>query len=192
MAQLLDAPEARLLAILTSGRGTSGMGSEAAARAIAADFFRRFPSNAPAGEDRVGAESIDRGLELEWADLGDVPAADNELNGVQSRVCRVNVRVTYAYGPEADNFVVTQGSESASVVVLNARKRALSDAEVIRRALCFPVLFQDTGAETSDPVIYNVTRVGRAATAIVGPGRLECVSPFDVEIQYTTLSAHAP
>jgi len=192
MAQLLDAPEARLLAILTSGRGASGMGAEAAARAIAADFFRRFPSNAPAGEDRVGSESIDRGLELEWVDLGDVPAADNELNGVQSRACRVNVRVTYAYGPEADNFVVAQGSESAGTVVLNARKRALSDAEKIRRALCFPTLFQDAGVEASDPVIYNVTRVGSATVALVGPGRLECVSPFLVEIEYTTLTAYAP
>lgn len=192
MAQLLDAPESRLLAILTTGRGTSGMGSEAAARAIAADYFRRFPSNAPAGEDRVGAESIDRGLELEWADLGDVPLADNEMNGVQSRVCRVNVRVTYVHGPEADNFAVTQGSESASTVALNARKRALSDAEKIRRALCFPVLFQDTGAESSDPVIYNVTRVGRSTVAPLGAGRLECVSPFDVEIQYTTLTAYSP
>ena len=47
------------------------------------------------------------------------------MNGVQSRVCRVNVGDLHVHGPEADNFAVTQGSESASTVALNARKRAL-------------------------------------------------------------------
>lgn len=194
MAQLLDVPETRLLAILTGGRGADGtLGSQAQSASLAATVFRRLPQNAPAEESGVGGESVDRGLELEWADLGDTPDSDNEQNAVQSRIARCNVRVLYALGAGASGFVYAQGSEVAATVALNARKRALSDAERIRRALCFPALFQDgAGDSVSDPVIYNVTRIGRASCGVIGDERLVCVSAFDVEIQYTHLGSYNP
>ena len=191
MTALLTGFVARVDAILSQGRGADGaLGAQAQVRSIPAGVFRPPPNNAPLGDATLGTESYDRAYRREELSIEDDPYANNTLSSSQLRVMRVALDVGYVYG-EASTFIRTWPgtTESASAVVWEARQRAISDAERIKRALCFQPLYQAAG---DDPAIVVITRSGATEINDLGAGRLVARTVFSVTLQLNVSEDYDP
>lgn len=184
MTALLDGFRTRVLDILCSGRGVDGsLGVPAQQRAIAANRYRPSPNNAPL--ESVGGESFDRSVRIAPQSIGDTPFANNELSSAQLRVMTVLIDVGYVQGT-TPTFVDTKGGEVAATVQYTARERAISDAEMIKRALTFPALYQDMA---DDPMIVEIHRDGRSEIADMGD-RIICRTPYSVTLQLNATTTY--
>ena len=191
MTVLLAGVTARVDAILSQGRGADGsLGTPAQVRSIPAGVFRPSPNNAPLTDERVGTESFDRAYRREELTIQDEPYANNTLSSSQLRVMRVALDVGYVYG-QASAFIHTWpgSTESAATVIWEARSRAISDAERIKRALCFQPLYQ--GA-SDDPVIVCITREGATEFQDLGAGRLIARTVFSVTLELDVSQDYDP
>ena len=94
----LSAVEARLDAILASGRGVNGaLGSAAQARAIAAGTFRRQSDNAALDDPSFPAEAFDRGYTLRFTAAAPDPATNTPFQTPQFSRITLVVTVGYIY-----------------------------------------------------------------------------------------------
>lgn len=191
MTALLTGFRTRLDAILSGGRGSDGsLGVPAQTRSIPAGVFRATPNNAPITDPTLGTESVDRAYRIEELSIEDDPYANNTLSSAQLRVMLVALDVGYVYG-EASAFIRTWPgtTESASAVVWEARQRAISDAERIKRAVCFQPLNQESG---DDPIIVVITRSGASVINDLGAGRLSCRTVLSVTLQLNVNEDYDP
>lgn len=184
MAALLDGFRTRVLAIVCNGRGADGtLGSQAQNRSIAANRYRPSANNAPL--ESLGTESFDRAVRVAPVSIGDTPFINNELSSAQLRVTSVMLDVGYVQGT-TPAFVDAKGGESAATVQYTARERAISDAEMIKRALTFPELYQAAG---DDPEIVEIHRDGRSEVVEMGD-RIICRTVYSVTLQLNATTTY--
>jgi hypothetical protein len=184
----LSAIEARLDAILASGRGTDGsLGTEAQARAIAAGTFRRQSDNAALDDPGFPAEAFDRGYTLRFTAAAPDPATNNPYQSPQFSRLTLVVTVGYLYSAALPALVDAQGSETQAAAVFRADRRALSDGWRIERALVFPAL---RGLDT-DPVMVVCSRVATQWQDL-GGGRSLGITTMELVLQADELSAYGP
>lgn len=184
MTALLTGFRTRVLDIVCNGRGADGsLGAQAQNRSIAANRYRPSANNAPL--ESLGAESFDRAVRVAPASIGDEPFANNELSSAQLRVMSVFIEVGYAQGA-TPAYIDAKGSEVAATVQYTARERAISDAEMIKRALTFPELYQASG---DDPEIVVITRNGRSEVTEMAD-RVVCRTVYDVTLQLNATTAY--
>ena len=191
MTALLTGFVARVDAILSQGRGVNGaLGTGAQERSITAGVFRPTPNNAPLTDESVGTESFDRAYRREELTIEDDPYANNTMSSAQMRVLNVAIEVGYVYG-QASAFIRTWPgtTESASAVVWEARQRAVSDAERLKRALCFRDLYQDSA---DDPMIVVIRRNGQTVLTDLGAGRLTSRTVYSVTLQLNVNEDYDP
>ena len=99
--------------------------------------------------------------------------------GEAIRTARFTLLVAYAEGPALEDYVhVASVTETQATAAANARKRALSDAERIRRALCFPALY--SGGVS--PEIVSLSREGASTVERLFEGVLLCATTYRVVI----------
>lgn len=191
MTALLTGLRSRIDAILSEGRGVDGsLGAQAQIRAIPAGAFRGTPDNCPLTDAQLGAESVDRAYAVTFLSSSDDPLTNRVLSSAQVRTVVVVLDVGYVYGQLAAFVHPWPGStESASTVVWQASQRAISDAERIKRALCFFGLYQHSG---DDPAIVSIARNGASQVVDLGAGRLSCRTLFDVMIQLDVTEDYDP
>lgn len=184
MASLFKAFEDRLAAILETGAGS--------ARTIPSGWFRRSADRQSLLDPAYPAERFDRAYELEYVSIEDLPGAApaNPYDPSQLREVLVNLRVGYAYGAASDDQVARAPSttETAAFAVLNARRRALEDAERIWRCLNWAA---NWGA-LSGPALVDCQRVGAAVIDDLGGGRLVCTTPLRVRLDADVTEAYLP
>ena len=175
MTAYLDEIETRLGAVLFSGRGADGaLGSDALARSIPEGRFRWSQDGVSQRDPAIPAAERDRALSIDWESISDSDDS-NELDGEAIRWARFTLLVAYAEGPALEDYVhVASVTETQATAVANARKRALSDAERIRRAICFPALF---GGGTS-PTIIGCDREGASVVERLTEGVLLCATTY--------------
>ena len=190
MAQLFDDIESRIHAVLCTGRGTSGMSGDAAARAITAAQFRRPTTDASVRDPAYPAEEFDRAVQIEWLAVGDVNEASNEYDGTAIRVARCNILVGYFAAPALSGLARVLGSETASGAVTHWRRRALGDADRIKRALCFAEIAAGTLASTVEWI--GCTRDGETTLEEIGEGRALSITTYRINFAYPLATAFAP
>lgn len=192
MPQILDALETRIVSIMEQNRGGTGMSSDAAARALPDARWRRSVDNAALRDPRYEPTAFDRAYELDWSAIGDFPDVENPLDGTTLRELWLNLNVGHAYGVAASNQVdIASGTfEDAATSVINAKKRALSDAERIKRALTFSEIF--SGALGSSITWVGCVRRGRTTTEDLGGGKLLSVTPYQIIISQAPSVTYDP
>lgn len=190
MAQLFDDVEDRIHAVLCQGRGASGMSSDAAARSVTSGHFRRPQTDASVRDPAYPAEEFDRAVQIEWLAVGDVNEASNEYDGVAIRVARCNLLVGYFAAPALSGLARIIGSETAAGAVTHWRRRALGDAERIKRALCFAEIAAGTLASTVEWV--GCTRDGETTLEDIGEGRALSITPLRITLAYPLATAFTP
>ena len=164
----LSAVEARLDAILASGRGVNGaLGSAAQARAITAGTFRRQSDNAALDDPSFPAEAFDRGYTLRFTAAAPDPATNNPFQTPQFSRITLVVTVGYLYSAALPAFVDAQGTET--------------------QALVFPDL---RGLDT-DPVMVVCSRTATQWQDL-GGGRSLGITTLDLVLQADETSAYGP
>ena len=190
MAQLFDDVEDRVHAVVCTGRGTSGMSSDAAARAITTAQFRRPTTDASVRDPAYPAEEFDRAVQIEWLAVGDVNDVSNEYDGTAIRTARCNLLVGYFAAPALSALARILGSETAAGAVTHWRRRALGDAERIKRALCFAEIASGTLSSTVEWV--GCTRDGETTLEELGEGRALSITPLRITLAYPLATAFTP
>lgn len=190
MAQLFDDIEDRIHAVLCQGRGTSGMSGDAAARALTAAQFRRPTTDASVRDPAYPEEEFDRAVQIEWLAVGDVNEASNEYDGVANRVARCNILVGYFAAPSLSGLACILGSETAAGAVTHWRRRAMGDAERIKRALCFSEIPSGTLASTVEWI--GCVREGETTLEELGEGRALSITTYRINFEYPLATAFTP
>lgn len=187
MAQFFDAVETRILAVVCGGRGADGsLGAEAQARSIPASRFRKPSNDASVRDPGVPAVELDRVVSVEWLSSEDDPdSLSNERDTSQLRQVRFNLLVAYVAGAGVSDFVhlASGTSETRAGAAAYPNRRALSDAERIRRALAWPSLVQGT-----TPEVVQLHREGPTTLEAIDAGRIVSVTPYraTLEVNMTT------
>lgn len=187
MAQFFDAVEARVLAVVCSGRGADGsLGADAQARSITAGRFRKPANDASVRDPAYPAAELDRAVSVEWLSVEDDPdTLSNERDTKQLRQARFNLLVGYAAGIDASAFVhlASGTTETQAGAAAYPYRRALSDAERIRRALAWGPLVQGT-----TPEIVQCVRDGATTLEPIDLGRVVAITPYrlTLEVDMTT------
>lgn len=179
---VLTEPLARIIAIM-QGLGKDGaLGAAAQASALDVDEFRF--EKAPLIDPGIDASKFHRAFHVEWISGRDDPSPPNEFNPTARNLMTFELQVGYYEGTEVANLAHrVSASDSQLYVVENVSAVALSDAERIRDALCFPTLFQGT---PTTPVILDVRRIGDSVPRRLGDsGRVVCTSRFVLHISRT-------
>lgn len=171
MASITKVVEDRFASLLLSAGGS--------ARTIPSTRFRRCADRMSLADPNHPDNPFDRAYELQYLSLADhdQDKRSNPLAPAWLLDLLVNVRVGYLVGAATTpGFAQAAGTaETAAFGVLNARARALNDAQRIWRTV--NTNFRDT---TGDPQIVDAKRVGAAVVDDLGNGRLICTSTFMV------------
>lgn len=192
MSFLFAAVDTRLAAILFAGRGISGTPTSAVA--IPANRFRQRLGDAPLNDPAFPLEGFDRAVEF-WPDeLFQVPRLMNPLETRGLRDVRYTLRVGCVYGPSLSGvlYPAPATSEAAATSILTARRRALSDAYQLQTAMLQPALYQDAGAESSDPRIVAIREAGPVRLQDLGAGRLVSEIPLVLTLDVAQTSRYEP
>lgn len=188
MTQLLDTLETRIVAMMESAYDGTGA---ATGRAITAGVFRRSAQNAPLRDPSYPIGDMDRAYELEYLSISDEPdAPTNPFDGVSLRTIVLALNIGYVYGVNAANQVSKTGSEDKAVSVLHARKRALSDAETVYRAMGYGPIF--SGSLTGGITWCECVRDGATTVNDLTGGRLLSVTRYRIVIEITNTTAYTP
>lgn len=182
LAGLLEEPEARLVAILTTGYAGDG-GATALRRLIPSGYFRasaRYRGVEGAAsliDPSYNVSEFDRAVAIEW-DTVESEREQNERDPSEMDVFRFRVTVGYLTGKGHTRHAHVTSPETQAAAVAFAQRRAIEDAGVIRLALCCPELY----AGDTTPMISDVAREGAAAIESLGAGRLLCTTSFRIRI----------
>jgi len=177
VSQYLDEIERRIADVLCEGRGSDGsLGADAQTRSIPAGRFRWSATGVSQRDPLIPAAERDRTISLDWESVSDSEADANELDGEAIRTVRLTLLVGYVDGPGQAEYVhpIDGTAETRALAAANARRRALSDAERIRRALCWPDLY---GSDTA-PSIVLCAREGASAIEPLTNGVLLCATTY--------------
>lgn len=193
MTQLLDPVEARIVAILESARGSSGLGADAAARYFPSGRWRRSTYAAPLTDPGYPSGDFDRSYDIEWTGLGEEPDPQNALDPTQFREFSFSLNVGFAYGKEVPQFISTTGSEVAATAATLPRKRALSEMDRALKALTFPAIFEDTALMTGVALFELVRAKGTKVTLQdLGGGRMIATAQMEVTLEVATGTNYDP
>lgn len=196
-AQILDAIETRMLAVATTGYGTTaGFSATAQAIAIPSGRFRVLSGYGELRDPDLPMAEFDRGIQLEWTGIEDADAPgsgapNNPLDGTGLRWVYWRLLVGHVYGAANTKFVhlASGTSETAAFAVKHYRDRALNDAEMLTTALNFYELVSD---QTLEPKLVDNYRLGRAEISSVMAGRMITVISFRCKIARNQLTRYEP
>lgn len=190
MSWLLSTIDARVVEILESARGADGaLGTGAQARSLAAGQFRRSAEAVPLTDAAYPRERADRAYDLAYQSWRDDPLPANPLDGAQVVRIAVDLRIGWVYGSATPAMAVAVSSETTTADVLAVRRRALSEAWRVVRALTFPDLVKDSGSPVA---ILTCQAAGPTTLDDPGRGYLLSVSPLEFWLEATTSAAFAP
>lgn len=131
--------EARIYDVLCAGRGTSGMGATAAARAIPANRYRY--SRVPLRE--LNGQAFSRCINLVWLSAADGIPPNSPMFDYQEQRLRLEVQVGYLSGEiNAGQTHTINAAEDSTSVVQRVRQTAMGDGFVMLRALTWYELTQ--------------------------------------------------
>ena len=193
-------PEARILSIILSGRGTSGtLGALAQNRSIPADRYRRSVSNAPLRDAGTDVTTIDRAIEIRWLSDSEEPALDNPLQDTGQAVLRCEVTTGYVYGAANLNemHLISSSSsgttvtEDATFAAWNPERRAVRDGREIKRALECDALVRDGSGESSAVPLLDMLQES-AIWQDIGGGRGIYVCTYRVRVEYSRATVFEP
>lgn len=188
MADLLTPIEARIDAVLKGARGVDGsLGTDAQARAIAADVYRRSADGASLRDNAYPLNQFDRTYALEWGAQEQPEEAANQADDRTVLRLELSLLLGHIYGASHAAFVRVIGSEVAATAVLRPRVRSNGDVHRIRRALCFYALH---GNDT-EPAIVSIQQIGRTTVEDLGD-RLLTTVPFEVLVHASNSLAYTP
>jgi hypothetical protein len=182
MPQFFNALEERIFAVVCGGRGASGaLGPAAQARSIPAGRFRTSPDDASVRDPEYPAPALDRAVSIEWISVEDDPdSITNEYDTRQLRQARFSLLVAYVVGPANAAFVRTIAGETAATAAAYPTRRALSDAERIRRALSWHGLVAGDGLA---PDVVQLHRDGPTTVESLSPGVMLSVTPYRATLE---------
>lgn len=191
MSNSLESIRTRLVDVLCNGRGTSGLGSDAALRAIVADTFRW--TKAPLRDPTFDPSSWDRCVAIRWTGTSDGIAPNSSLYPMEEQDITVDVEVGYFQAPAMSGLVHLRPStsESAANAVLYARERATLDAKLIRRAVGFNDIMNGV-LDADGTTIIDVQRVGQHRFEETQDGRLICITPIVILAWLSNTSTESP
>lgn len=183
MASIIAAVDDRFVALLEQAAGT--------AYTLPLGLFRRSADRMPLSDPTYPGPRFDRAYELVYTTLGDLDdLVSNPSDATWRLDVGVELRVGYVYGRDATSGwspSASDSGETAAYSVLNARARALNDAQLVWRCLNknFPV--------TADGVaIFDCMRVGAASLDDLGGGRLVCTTPLRVRLEVAAATQYLP
>lgn len=171
MAQRLDTVEARLDAILLTGRGGDNtLGVDAMLVAIPSGKYRRRDRPGTLRDRAYPPELFDRTLDYVWRSSDDTPEPSNEYASPGLRAYRLDLQVGYLWGESWISLIRHRSAtgETQATAATYPHRRQANDGEEIRLALCFPGLFQ---VAADSPFIVGITPAGARTYEDVGPGR---------------------
>lgn len=189
MADILDAVEARIVAILESNRGAAIAGVDSSIP-LPTGLFRRPVGGMSVRDERYPPKQLDRVYQLEWLTRRHAPAPQNPKDPWQRRMFRFRLDIAYAFGSVSSQYTHTTGAEVAATVAQVARKRALSESERVSRALTCPAIFQD--APGADVTLVDCFEDGESSIELLPPTRLICGTPYLVWVSYRSTANLAP
>lgn len=188
MADLLTEVETRIDAILKGGRGADGaLGTDAQARSIAADVFRRSAEGASLRDVAYPLNNFDRTYALEWGGQGPSEARFNMAHDRALVRIQLNLLLGHVAGRGHSEFVRTVGGETKATAVLRPRLRANGDVHRLRRALCFGDLYSGG----TEPPIANIEQTEATSVEDLGD-RLLTTIPFVVVINASNSLSYTP
>lgn len=187
MADVLTEVTTRLDAILRGGRGTSGLGADAAARAIPADRYRRGLDGASLRDTVYPINAFDRAYSYEW---GAMAVQEEYASEASDRVLlsfSMTLLLGHLYGAGHASFLRLVGSEAAATVAQQGYQRAAGDVVRIRRAICFGPLYQGG----TEPPIVSIALAGSTSVEDLGDRLLTSI-PLTVVLNASNTLAYAP
>ena len=187
MADVLTEITTRFDAILRGGRGTSGLGPDAAARAIPADRYRRGIEGALLRDAVYPENAYDRAYAYQW---GGMSLQEEYASDAVDRILlsmRLELLLGHLYGTAHASFLRLVGGEVAATAATQGYQRALGDAVRIRRAICFGPLYQGG----TEPPIVSVALTGDVSIEDLGD-RLLTTLPLTVVINASNTLAYTP
>lgn len=185
MALILDAVEAKFVAILESNLGGL-MPSPASVLAIPAGQFRRSEHDAPLTDPAYPKESLDKAYELGF-DRDEFPELPNNLAGKMLWDSIVTLSIGIVYGDAATTFVSSNGMQiTAGSQVRTAKKFATSLSMLVMQAITYPAIFTDN---TTDPQLYDC-QPGPGRIVDVGGGRLVAQRDYTVRVYASTYAPY--
>lgn len=192
MVDVLDEPEARLVAIIEGSLDVSAMSARAQALAITSGLFQRAPNNAQLRDPRFFTENtvFDRRYALRWLESRDEDAPDNESDGDGLIRATVVLEVGYLHGPALGHLTTTTGSETQAANAVDTHRRALAEAERIKRALVYHELHQ--GAPATDPSIRAVIRAAPSRLEVLTDERLIAATVYDLVLSIDHSKTYGP
>lgn len=190
MASLLDEIDARILDVVCSGRGTGvGFGTEAQARAVPSGDFRSTAHDASLRGPTYPLDAFDRAVQVSWLSLADEPEISNEMDATSLRTARFELLVGYVTSEAHQHYVRLLGSENRATAAVRWERRALSDAERIKRALCFAEI---AAGPLTVVRLIGLARDGASTREDLGEGRGISITPYQLRFDYTTSGSIAP
>lgn len=187
MADVLADVVTRFDAILRGGRGLSGLGPDAAARAIPVDRYRRGVEGALLRDPAYPLQAYDRAYAYSWGAVSLVEEYASEAVDRILLACSLSLELGHLYGLEHTAFIRTIGSEVAATVAQQGYQRAIGDVVRIRRAICFGPLYQGG----TEPAIVSVALGGSTTVEDLGD-RLLTTLPLTVTINASNTLAYTP
>ena len=187
MADVLAEITTRLDAILRGGRGVSGLGADAAARAIPADRYRRGIEGALLRDSAYPVNGYDRAYAYEWGALALQEEYASEAVDRILLSCTLSLLLGHLYGTAHASFLRLVGGEVAATAATQGYQRALGDTVRIRRAICFGPLYQGG----TEPPIVSIALTGSTTVEDLGD-RLLTTIPLTVVINASNTLTYLP
>lgn len=176
--------------VLCNGRGNDGsLGTTAQQRSLAAGQLRY--SKIPLRDPGLSGSALHRAVSMIWQGIRDTEEPDNDANMVSLRTIRVQVDLGYLFGSALSPLVHQRSTgESTTVLTEEATAVAISDAEIVCRALMSAALTRS--GPTLVPELLDVIRRGESRPEMIGGGRLVCSTSYEVRIQTDNTLSYLP
>ena len=187
MADVLAEVVTRFDAILRNGRGLSGLGADAAARAIPVDRYRRGIDGALLRDPAYPVNAFDRAYAYSWGAVSLVEEYASEAVDRILLACSLSLELGHLYGPAHASFLRLIGSEVAATAAQQGYQRAVGDVVRIRRAISFGPLYQGS----VEPPIVSVALSGGTTVEDLGD-RLLTSLPLTVVLHASNTLAYTP
>lgn len=187
MADVLAEVVTRFDAILRGGRGVSGLGADAAARAIPVDRYRRGIDGAVLRDPAYPVNAFDRAYAYSWGAVSLVEEYASEAVNRILLACSLSLELGHLYGPAHASFLRLIWTEVAATVAQQGYQRAIGDVVRIRRAICFGPLYQGG----TEPAIVAVVLAGSTQVEDLGD-RLITTIPLTVTLNASNTLAYTP
>ena len=187
MADFLAEVTTRFDAILRGGRGLSGLGADAAARAIPVDRYRRGLDGSSLRDAAYPLNAFDRAYSYEWGSMGLQEEYASEAVDRILLSFSLTLLLGHLYGTGHASFLRLVGGEVAATAAQQGYQRAAGDVVRIRRAICFGPLYQGS----VEPPIVSVALAGPTTVEDLGDRLLTSI-PLTVVLHASNTLAYTP